>query len=416
MPSVSFSTRGPHRARRGDGACDAGPPMSTTRLALESLRWLTGVWLLWHVPRCRPVTGDDRPAAATSVVIPARDEESTLPRLLASLAAQRPPPAQVIVVDDQSGDATTDVARRAGATVVTAGALPPGWTGKTWACWTGATAAAGPTLAFLDADTEVERGGLARVLAEHDRRGGLVSVAPDHVTVRPFERLSAFFNVVALMGLDAFDPLRGRRPPRGAFGPCLVTSAEDYRAVGGHRAVRAQVVEDVALARRFVDTGRPVTCLGGRGSMRFRMYPAGPAQLVEGWTKNFAAGARAARPTTFVLISVWLSGCISAAWYLGAAAVGGGPLPLAAAGALYPAYAFQLAWMLARIGRFGWVTALTYPVALVFFLVVFTRSLILTNVRGRVTWRGRTIVTRPRKPDRQPGDTAGDGAPQEGAR
>lgn len=263
--------------------------MSTTRLVLEALRWLTGGWLLWRIPRCRPAgDGADRRAAATSVVIPARDEEATLPRLLASLAAQRPPPARVIVVDDHSGDDTAGVGRRAGALVVAAAPLPPGWTGKNWACAAGADLATTPTLAFLDADAEFEPGGLARVLAEHERRGGLVSVAPDHVTLRPYERLSAFFNLVAMMGLDAFDPRRGRRPPRGAFGPCLVTSADEYRAVGGHRAVRAEVVDDVALAARYTAAGRPVTCLGGRGTIRFRMYPRGLGQLVEGWTKNFA--------------------------------------------------------------------------------------------------------------------------------
>lgn len=340
------------------------------------------------------MTGSGGLAAATSVVIPARDEEANLPRLLASLAAQDDRPAEVIVVDDHSADATADVARLAGATVVTADALPDGWTGKTWACRSGAGVATRPTLAFLDADTEVEPGGLARLLAEHQRRGGLVSVAPDHVTVRPYERLSAFFNVVAMMGLDAFDPRRARRQPRGAFGPCLVTSASDYRAIGGHEAVRDDVVEDVALARRYVATGLPVTCLGGRGTMRFRMYPAGPAQLVEGWTKNFAGGAGAARPLTFLLISVWLSGCISAAWYLGAAAVGGGPFTLPAAGLLYAAYVAQLAWILGRVGRFGRGTAVAYPVTLAFFLVVFARSLVLTHGRGRVTWRGRSIDTR----------------------
>jgi len=373
--------------------------MTSTRLLIESLRWLTGVWLLWHIVRCRPARVDDaRLAASTSVVIPARDEEATLPRLLASLAAQVPAPREVLVVDDASTDATALVARTAGATVVDAGRLPPGWTGKTWACWTGAAAAAGPVLAFLDADTELEPGGLARILGEHEHRGGLVSVAPDHVTLRPYEWLSAFFNVVAMMGLDAFDPLRRRRAPRGAFGPCLVTTGEDYLAVGGHEAVRGDVVEDVALAHRYTASGRPVTCLGGRGAVRFRMYPAGPAQLVEGWTKNFAGGAGAARPLSFVLISVWLSGCISAPWYLGAAALGGGSLPLTAAGTVYAAYVVQLAWMLGRIGRFGRATAPAYPVVLAFFLVVFARSILLTHVRGQVTWRGRSIATKPPGP------------------
>lgn len=366
--------------------------MSATRLALEVLRWGTGLWLLWAVPRCRPVpavaSGAGPVAGPVAVVVPARDEEATLPLLLASLAGQRPAPAEVVVVDDGSADATAAVAARAGATVVEAGPLPEGWTGKTWACWTGAGATTAPTLVFLDADTELEPGGLARVAAEGARRGGLVSVQPFHVTRRPYERLSAFFNVVAMMGVDAFTPLGRRLEPRGAFGPCLVTGRDDYEAVGGHRAVRAEVVEDVALAGRYRAAGLPVTCLGGRGSVRLRMYPGGPAQLVEGWSKNFASGAGAARPLTLALVTVWLSGCISAAWHLGA-----GTPSRPAAAALYGAYAVQVAWMLARAGRFGWLTAAAYPVPLAFFLAVFARSVVLTNVRGQVTWRGRAVPT-----------------------
>ena len=364
--------------------------MSGARLALEALRWLTGLWLLWRIPRCR--SGSAR-GAAVAVVVPARDEEASLPRLLASLAVQQPPPAEVVVVDDASTDATASVARRAGARVVAGDPLPAGWTGKAWACWTGASVTTAPTLVFLDADTELAPGGLARLVAEHDRRGGLVSVQPFHVVRRPYERLSAFFNVVAMMGVDAFSAFGRRRVPRGAFGPCLVTGREEYLASGGHRAVRGEVVEDVALAGRFRSAGRPVACLGGRGTVSFRMYPGGLAQLVEGWSKNFASGAGAARRTTLALVSLWISGCVSAAWYLGSSLLGRGAVGPAAAAALYAAYAGQLAWMLARVGRFGAATPLLFPLPLAFFLAVFARSLVLTNVRGEVRWRGRMVPT-----------------------
>ena len=360
--------------------------MSGARLVLEGLRWLVGIWLLWSIPRCRTDGMADLDGVA--VIVPARDEERTLPTLLASLARQEPRPAEVVVVDDSSTDGTAEVAQRAGATVVPCEALPAGWTGKTWACWTGVQATAAPTLVFLDADTELAAGGLARVVGEHRRRGGLVSVQPFHLTERPYERLSAFFNVVSMMGVDAFGPAAARRhrSPAGAFGPCLVASRDDYLAAGGHEAVRSEVVEDVALARRFTQADRPVACLGGRGTVAFRMYPGGVRHLVEGWTKNFATGAGATRPLTLLLISVWLSGCISAAWYLGTGTVGRG-----AAVALYAAYAAQLAWMLGRIGRFGVATPFAYPVPLGFFLVVFARSLVLTHVRGEVRWRGRAV-------------------------
>lgn len=364
--------------------------MSATRLALEAIRWGAGTWLLWRIVTC---LGTEVETGGATVVVPARNEERNLPRLLASLADHDPPPAQVIVVDDGSEDATAEVAGRCGATVVAAGALPAGWTGKAWACARGAEAAGSDAtaLVFLDADTVVAPGGLSRILSEHGRRGGLVSVQPFHVTERPYEALSVFFNLVSMMGVGAFAPRRRARPT-GAFGPCLACSPADYVSAGGHGHpdVRGRVVEDVALARRFTDAGLPVSVLGGRGTIAFRMYPQGLSQLVEGWTKNFAAGAASTRPATFVLISLWLSGCISAAWSL--------PAPVAAA--VYLAYAAQLAWMLRRIGRFGWWPAVLYPIPLAFFVVVFARSLVLTHLRGEVRWRGRTISTRPTRSER----------------
>jgi len=362
------------------------------------LGWLAGTWLLWSVPRCRPQAEPDDdatdPLGRVSVVIPARDEEATLPRLLASVRAQEPRPTQVVVVDDHSSDATSAVASEAGASVVACAPLPRGWTGKSWACWTGAKSSSEATLVFLDADTELEPEGLARVLAEHQRRGGLVSVQPFHRTERPYEAFSAFFNLVSMMAVEAFTPLRGRRSATGAFGPCLVCTRDDYVRAGGHQSVAGEVVEDVALARRFASLGLPVACLGGAGTIGFRMYPGGPAHLVEGWTKNFAAGAGATRPITFAMISAWLAGCITTG--VGVAGVlSRRRLAARASVAGYLAYALQLRWMLRRVGTFGWWPAALYPVPLAGFLALFTRSVAVSACRGEVPWKGRMVPVAP---------------------
>lgn len=363
--------------------------MSSPRVLLQAAPWLSGLWLLWRVRLLGP--GRDGPLGTVAVVVPARDEEANLAGLLSSLAAQTRPADEVLVVDDHSTDATATVARRAGTVVVEADPLPQGWTGKAWACWTGARLTTADTLVFLDADTTLAPDALARLVAEHGRHGGLLSVQPFHRTRRPYEWLSAFFNVVAMMGVDAFSPLGGRLPPSGAFGPCLVTRRSDYGAVGGHRAVRGEVLDDVRLGLAFRRAGLPVRCYGGRGTVAFRMYPAGLGSLVEGWSKNFASGAGVTRLPTLALILVWLSGCLAAGWYPARTLFGGGP-PVAASLGLYAAYAAQLQWMLGRVGRFG-PAAAVFPVPLAFFVVVFVRSLVSTVVLGRVRWKGRTIPT-----------------------
>jgi 4,4'-diaponeurosporenoate glycosyltransferase len=361
------------------------------------LRSAAGCWLLACIPRPAEVpSGSPRPSC--SVVIPARNEVHTLPTLLSSLDGQLRPGDEVLVVDDGSDDGTAALECPPGAEIVPAAGLPDEWAGKCWACWTGSRQARGEVLVFLDADTEVLPGGLDRLVGVWAERGGLVSVQPFHVVRRPYERLSAFFNVVSMMGVDAFTPLGSARPPRGAFGPAMVVDRQEYLRLGGHAAVRDELLDDVALARRWQTDGGAVSVLGGRGTIRFRMYPGGLGHLVEGWSKNLAGGAAGARLTTLVLIVAWVSLCIQAAWWLLRLPLDSGAdaADLRLGLAAYTAVVLQLWWMLRRVGSFGVATAALFPVPLVFFLGLFCRSAALTAVRGRVTWKGREISTRRR--------------------
>jgi 4,4'-diaponeurosporenoate glycosyltransferase len=353
--------------------------------------WAAGWWLLWRVPLPPPAQpGSSQPRGPVSIVVPARNEAGVLPLLLESLRPQLATGDELIVVDDDSSDATALQARAGGATVVPAPPLPEGWVGKTWACHTGAARATSDTLVFLDADTRLEPGGLDRLVAGLAASGGLYSVQPWHEVPRLRERLAALFNVVAMMGTAAFTPGRGGRAPVGAFGPCLLSTAADYRRSGGHAAVRAEVLDDLALARRYRACGLAVTIHGGRGAISFRMYPAGLGQLVEGFTKNFAAAAAAARLRTTALVTLWLAA-------LSAPAVLATSAPVLA-GACYGAAAVQVGAHLRRLGTFGWLSAVGYPVALAVFVAVFLRSVVATLGRGQVRWKGRDLSTRRRSP------------------
>lgn len=358
--------------------------MRGLRRSAELLRWGAGTWLCWRVP----TISAPAPAArdcTVSVVIPARDEEGTLPKLLASLAAQSRPPDEVIVVDDGSTDSTAALAASLGAKLVAAGSLPPGWSGKAWACSTGAAAAGSDVLVFLDADTWLDPGGLERLVAEHSRQGGrgLVSVAPFHCAPRPYERLSALCNLVSLMGTGAFTPLGGWAGSVGSFGPCSVCASADYHSLGGHGALEGAMVDDLSAIFRAV--GAPVRLVGGRGTIDYRMYPAGFAQLVEGWSKNLASGAGITRPLVMGLVVAWVSGLIAAAWRVVR------PARSRRRFGTYLAYGVQVEWMLRRIGQFGRGAGLLYPAPLAAFLGCFANSVRLSAGRGEVTWKGRPV-------------------------
>ena len=125
---------------------------------------------------------------SVAVVIPARNEERSLPLVLADIQAQTSVPGQIIVVDDESDDRTAELARSGGATVVPVPARPAGWNPKVWALTVGADRAVAQTLVFLDADVRLDPAALAALVADVTQAGGLVSVAPQHRTDHSLRR------------------------------------------------------------------------------------------------------------------------------------------------------------------------------------------------------------------------------------
>jgi 4,4'-diaponeurosporenoate glycosyltransferase len=349
-----------------------------THITLALVGWSLGWLLLWRVPRLAATSGSSEPYA---VVIPARDEAANIGEIVRQVRAQQSPPAELVVIDDDSSDDTAAIAAAAGATVHSAGPVPPGWVGKTWACHRGATLSHAPVLVFLDADVRIGADALERVVGRVVERGGLVSIAPYHTVPRPHEWLSLFFALIAVMGVGFASMTR--RKVSGAFGPCIAIGREQYDRIGGHAAVGDQVVEDMAMARNADDAGLGVEVYGGGAEFTWRMYPSGPASLVEGWTKNIATGARHTPPLRGLAVAIWVSGAIAAVLALT------DPSPLALA--VFAIWVGQISRMARQIGDFPPVALIGYVVPLFAFVAVFVRSLLLTVFRRRVSWRGRTF-------------------------
>ncbi|MEI6085177.1 MAG: glycosyltransferase [Verrucomicrobiota bacterium] len=306
--------------------------------------------------------------SSLTIIIPARNEEHNLPVLLRSINAQSSRPLEVLVVDDGSTDCTAAVAREFGATVIASQSLPDGWRGKTWACHQGAQAARGELLLFLDADAWFESDGLAKVLANYT--DGAFSVGPYHAVRKPYEQLSAFFNLV----------MTASTVPGGLFGAMLLVDSESYRRVGGHAAVQGRTLENFFLAALFRKAGIPARSVTGKRMLAFRMYPNGLRELVEGWTKGFASGAGQTPKPRLLLLVVWMIVLMLPVVLL--------PFTVWAAVA-YLFCAAHVAWVSRRVGAFRWYTAALYPIPLIFFFVVFARSALRSG--KQVTWKGRAI-------------------------
>ncbi len=109
-----------------------------------------------------------------SIILPARNEAPALPSLLAALREHHPD-AELIVIDDGSTDATAAIAGQAGARVI----RHPHPLGNGAAVKSGARAAGGDILVFLDADGQHAPADIARLLDKLDEGYDMVVGARD---------------------------------------------------------------------------------------------------------------------------------------------------------------------------------------------------------------------------------------------
>jgi len=336
-----------------------------------------------------------------SVVVPARNEAESIPNLLRSLDSQRVRPREVIVVDDQSDDGTAEVARSEGANVVAAGQRPPGWLGKPWASFVGGRAAGGRYLLFLDADVTLHSDALEHLaqallaVAEDCGPTPTLSVQPYHRTVRLRERLAMLFNIEVFVGASrrTLGPLLTMRGSC-CFGPCVLCGREEYERFGGYAAVHDRILDDLELGSRFIRAGVPARSFSGRGVVDYRMYPGGVRDLLDGFTKNILLGAQRSGAWFKVLSVLWITGLLAVPYATGVAVTAGNVTMLVIAAVFYVFFAVQIAAAGRRLGNFGPLSALFYPVHLVVFLFVLARAVALSLTGRAVRWKGRDLSAR----------------------
>jgi glycosyltransferase involved in cell wall biosynthesis len=345
-----------------------------------------------------------------TVIVPARNEEDCLGVCLQSLVSQSEEifelgkDWELVVVNDHSTDRTAEIAGEiarsfAGVTVLEAGQIEPGWTGKANAVWTAARRAGGRWLLFTDADTIHEPGDLRRAIHEAERhKVGMLSYSPRQVVSGLAQRalMPLVFSELAL----AYPPAKvsdPAQPVAAANGQFLLVERDAYRRLGGHATVADKVLEDVELA--FVAKRRRIGLRFryAADAVATRMYRS-TAAMVEGWSKNLALlfnnALRLAlwRAVDFLL----LFGLPILAIELWNAKLAAHSLEWLGAG-----WILALLWLrtlvrfYARVAKsnFPFVDCLLAPLGLPLFIVLLYRSWFQHRVLKRVSWKGRSYGT-----------------------
>lgn len=353
----------------------------------------------------RPITRHDPnpdPPEVT-IVIAARDEADRIGTTIDHLLAIHSPRIQIVIIDDRSTDATaTIVEQRADLDprlrLIRIDELPDGWLGKPHALHLGTKEISTEWILFSDADTWISEDALARAL-----QAARQSPRPiDQVAVLPGYEASSILGVAGTLSLYIFFLIRCAVTNLGlpflpvGVGAFNLVRTEAYRAVGGHEALRFEVVDDVKLAillqRRGRETGRGhALILSGPEAVRID-WKADISTLMGLIEKNFFAMVRFSPIRAAVFISAGTAALVGAGLGLVVAVLPEVSTPLRVAGLLS-----GLAWLstglpmaaIARQFSWPWLGGLLSPLMAWVAPLALFRSARRTVRDGGVTWRGR---------------------------
>jgi cellulose synthase/poly-beta-1,6-N-acetylglucosamine synthase-like glycosyltransferase len=255
-----------------------------------------------RVPTARAGLSLNPPRSSVCVVVPAHNEERCIGELVESLRRQDHPRASFVLCLDRCTDQTESIARAAAAgntrfEIVSIDVCPVDWAGKVHAAWTGLNrsraARDADVLLFIDADTVLDPGCIRATLALLESRGlALLSVLSTLTHDRWFERLvqpaAGLELVVQFPILRAWSMTRRRPFANGQF---MMFRRDAYEAAGGHAAVHAELLEDLALARLVGDRGLPAGVVLADGMVTCRMYPDWRS-FRRGWKRIYTESAK----------------------------------------------------------------------------------------------------------------------------
>jgi hopene-associated glycosyltransferase HpnB len=226
-------------------------------------------WQVWRYDADRDSVPTPTVWPSIVAVIPARNEAVTIRETISSLARQNyPGHFRMIVVDDDSEDRTAEAARQAAddagilsrVEIISAPALPSGWTGKVWAMNTGVLAAskwAPEWFWFVDADIVLATDTLVRLVScvvSRDLSLASLMVLLD-VKSFPERLLMPPFLYFFLMLYPPAWISDSKSRTAGAAGGCLLLSADALEHIGGYASIHSQVIDDCALGQAVKRSG-----------------------------------------------------------------------------------------------------------------------------------------------------------------
>jgi chlorobactene glucosyltransferase len=197
-----------------------------------------------------------------SVILPARNEQKYIEKCLDSLLKQDYSNYEIVAINDSSSDRTGEIiqnysTKNSKIIFINAEAKPEGWTGKNWACYQGYIKSTGQLFLFTDADTTHSSSTISLAV------NNLLAKELDALTAIPKILANDFWTKITLpilwtLSISRYSALKANDPKTNVgyfFGSFFIITKKTYEAVGTHKAVKEEIVEDGALGRKVKEQG-----------------------------------------------------------------------------------------------------------------------------------------------------------------
>ena len=348
------------------------------RMFISLVNLLSGL----HLPNKKPID-----FLKVSLLIPARNEEAAIGRLLSGIQKLDYPDFEVIVCNDHSSDNTEEILNWfAGDDErihwFLGEKLPENWLGKNFACHQLSQKASGKYLIFMDADVELSSDSITKAVSFfQEKRLSLLSVFPQQRMKSLAEWLTVPVMNWILQSLLPMILVQKTKFPSisAANGQFMMFEAENYRDFQWHSKVRNQNVEDIRLARMIKASGLKMAVLLGNNDIYCRMYQQF-GEAVLGFSRNmheYFGGRRT------IMLGFWLI-------------VFGGPLIVWTTLGLDSLYLYASLVIANRLfvaiaGRQNILgSILLHPFQMISFAVIVFYNL-FRRMKKETTWKGRRI-------------------------
>ena len=350
---------------------------------------------LIYLVRLEPVSHELDEPPMVSVCVPARNEERGIQACLLSLLKQDYPNFEVIVLNDHSTDHTgeliQDLAENNSCLIALEGKdLPESWLGKPFALYQAFQKAKGEILLFTDADPVFEPHALRTAVFTMKERG------LDALTLMPKAEFGSFWERAVqpvifgfIASLTRFKNVNDPNDKSAmGFGAFLMFKRSAYEAIGGHEGGKADVLEDVLIAKRLKKAGLKLLVADAKCLFSIRMYH-GFHEIWTGWRKNmFPAMKRSVARAlyyVFMVLAFLLTPYLILGWNVVA---GTGVLwaGLSLFGVIMVSAATIKTCDELGLNR---INACLFPIGAVVMAAIMANSTIQILVFSRTEWRGR---------------------------